>query len=207
MHERKIRVRRKVEIPMDGSETPTFVTFDGFGKHEEHFALLFSGIEESRAPVPLVRVHSECLTGDVFHSKRCDCGAQLRYSTDAIGRQGGVLIYLRQEGRGIGLNAKIDAYDLQSKGYDTFDANLALGHPEDARDFTVAADMLKALGVERIRLLTNNPEKAARIRERGIDIVEVIETPTFETPENIAYLRAKRDRHGHTIVQRDGANK
>lgn len=205
MHERRIRVRRKVEIPIDGPETPTFVTFDGFGKHEEHFALLFSGDSESKAPVPLVRVHSECLTGDVFHSKRCDCGAQLRYSIDAIGRQGGVLVYLRQEGRGIGLNAKIDAYDLQAKGYDTFAANLALGHPEDARDFTVAADMLKALGVEKIRLLTNNPEKVEGIKERGINIAEVLETPSFETSENIAYLRAKRDLHGHKIVQHDRA--
>jgi GTP cyclohydrolase II len=120
-----------------------------------------------------------------------------------ISREGGVLVYLRQEGRGIGLNAKIDAYDLQSKGYDTFAANRALGHPEDARDFGVAADILRALGIGKIRLITGNPEKVDALRKEGIDIVGVLDTPAFETQENAAYLRAKRDRYDCETNERD----
>ena len=198
----EVSVRRKVRIPLgeNGGE-PLFVTFEGFPAREEHIALVFGNTESFKTLAPLVRIHSECLTGDVFVSERCDCGAQLRYSMEQLRRESGVLLYLRQEGRGIGLNAKIDAYDLQSKGHDTFTANLMLGHPEDGRDFSIAAKMLRALGIDSVRLLTNNPQKVNQLRAAGVTVVDVLNTPTFDTPNNIEYLQAKRDRHGHALTQ------
>ena len=121
---------------------------------------------------PLVRLHSECLTGDVFGSQRCDCGPQLREAVERIADAGGFLLYLRQEGRGIGLYAKLDAYALQDAGLDTYEANLALGFAADERDYTVAAQMLRALGVSRVALLSNNPDKAAQLTGLGITVTE-----------------------------------
>jgi GTP cyclohydrolase II len=142
-----------------------------------------------------VRVHSECLTGDVLGSRRCDCGPQLHDSLDLLDAAGGYLLYLRQEGRGIGLYAKLDAYTLQDTGLDTFDANLALGFPEDARDYTVAAQMLAALGVREVRLLTNNPDKTAQLTRLGVRVAEQVPMTVHVTPANRGYLAAKEARN------------
>ena len=135
----------------------------------------------------------------MFGSERCDCGPQLREAVEQIAAVGGFLLYLRQEGRGIGLYSKLDAYALQDAGLDTYEANLALGHGEDERDYTAAAQMLGALGVTRIRLLSNNPDKAAQLTALGIDITEQVPTGVHLSPANQRYLAAKRDHTGHTL--------
>nr|WP_280392738.1 GTP cyclohydrolase II RibA [Nocardia wallacei] len=136
---------------------------------------------------------------DVFGSARCDCGPQLRESVERIDAVGGVLLYLRQEGRDIGLYNKLDAYALQDAGLDTYQANTALGLPEDGRDYTAAAQMLTALGIGEIDLLTNNPEKPRQLRALGIRVRETVPTGVHATPDNVRYLRAKADHTGHTI--------
>ena len=152
----------------------------------------------------LLRVHSECLTGDVFGSQRCDCGPQLQAALNAITEKGwGALLYLRQEGRGIGLHAKIQAYHLQDQGADTLDANLMLGLPADGRDYIVAADMLHFLGIERINLLTNNPEKVEQLRQYGIDVHQRTPLIVGITEENKQYLSTKGKRMGHHISSDD----
>jgi GTP cyclohydrolase II len=143
-----------------------------------------------------VRLHSECLTGDVLGSQRCDCGPQLREAVERIAAVGGYLLYLRQEGRGIGLYNKLDAYALQDAGLDTYQANVALGFGEDDRDYSVAAEMLVALGVHRIDLLTNNPDKVAQLRAAGIAVDGWVPTAVHRTPANAPYLAAKAS-HGH----------
>ena len=148
---------------------------------------------------PLVRVHSECLTGDVLGSERCDCGPQLREALERIDREGGFLLYLRQEGRGIGLYAKLEAYRLQDAGLDTYAANRALGHPEDGRDYTVAAQMLAALGVRRVRLLSNNPDKADQLERLGVTVVEHVPTGVHLTAANRGYLAAKVRHRSHGL--------
>ena len=149
----------------------------------------------------LVRVHSECLTGDVFGSRRCDCGGQLADALDAIDEAGrGVLVYLRgHEGRGIGIASKLDAYRLQDGGHDTVDANLHLGLPVDGREYGTGAQILSALGVERLRLITNNPAKCEELGAHGIEVEERVALPTRPTPENITYLETKRRRMGHLL--------
>jgi 3,4-dihydroxy 2-butanone 4-phosphate synthase / GTP cyclohydrolase II len=165
----------------------------------EHIALVRGDLGDG-ADV-LVRVHSECLTGDVFGSRRCDCGTQLDEALRAIAREGrGVLLYLRgHEGRGIGLMHKLAAYRLQDLGHDTVDANLALGLPADARDYGTGAQILADLGVHTVRLLTNNPTKADGLTGHGLDIVERVGLPVTPTPENLRYLTTKRDRMGHDL--------
>jgi 3,4-dihydroxy 2-butanone 4-phosphate synthase / GTP cyclohydrolase II len=146
----------------------------------------------------LVRLHSECLTGDVFGSRRCDCGEQLEDSMRLLREQGrGVLLYLRQEGRGIGLANKISAYALQEEGLDTVQANLALGLPEDARDYRVAAEMLLDLGIHRAALLTNNPAKIKGLRSHGVEVVERLPVQVEPNPFNLRYLRTKKEKMGH----------
>lgn len=194
---RTVSVRAEVAIPLDGGSTPDFVTFNGFPPGREHFALRFAPCRES---VPTVRIHSECITGDLFGSQRCDCGAQLQEALEMLSREGGYLLYLRQEGRGIGLYNKLDAYLLQQQGLDTYAANRHLGFPADRRDYACAADMLKAMDATRIRLLTNNPEKAAQLAAYGIQIDEVKATRTFATPYNRNYLAAKARLTGHSLV-------
>jgi GTP cyclohydrolase II len=147
-------------------------------------------------------VHSECLTGDVFGSERCDCGPQLREAAELITGRGGYLLYLRQEGRGIGLYDKLDAYALQDRGLDTYDANLALGHRADERDYTSAAQMLHALGASRIALLSNNPDKAAQLGRLGITIDQHVPTALHLTSANAAYLQTKARRGGHQLLRR-----
>jgi GTP cyclohydrolase II len=163
---------------------------------KEHVALTLGAIDDGE-PV-LVRAHSECLTGDVLGSARCDCGEQLAHSVRLLQEQGrGVLLYLRQEGRGIGLANKISAYALQERGLDTVEANLALGLPEDVRDYRVAAEMLLDLGVRQARLLTNNPAKIEGLERHGIEVVERIPLEITPNPSNLAYLRTKREKMGH----------
>jgi GTP cyclohydrolase II len=195
-------IRRRISIPLhfaDGySTTATAVSFTGLADAQQHLTL-----ELGRpSAVPLVRLHSECLTGDVFGSQRCDCGPQLRESVELIAEQGGYVLYLRQEGRGIGLYDKLDAYALQDGGLDTYDANLALGHRADERDYGGAAQMLRALGVTRIRLLSNNPDKRAQLADLGITITEQIPTGLHLTEANADYLSAKARRGGHDPLSR-----
>ena len=165
-------------------------------EHKEHVALTLGAIDGG-GPV-LVRAHSECLTGDVLGSSRCDCGEQLEDSLRILQQQGrGILLYLRQEGRGIGLAKKISAYALQEQGLDTVEANLALGLPEDAREYRVAAEMLLDLGVRRVHLLTNNPAKIAGLERYGVEVVERIPLSMSPNPSNLGYLRTKREKMGH----------
>jgi GTP cyclohydrolase II len=170
-----------------------FIGFDGL-EGGEHIAIRFPGRLSDLSQPTLVRVHSECLTGDLFGSARCDCGQQLDEAIERLTEEGGVLLYLRQEGRGIGLYAKLEAYRLQERGLDTYAANRQLNLPEDARDFSLAAQMLLALKLNRIRLLTNNPDKVDQLRAAGIDIVEIRRTGVFVTDSNRAYLQAKLER-------------
>lgn len=150
--------------------------------------------------VPLVRLHSECLTGDVFGSFRCDCGEQLDYALEMIQLRGGTLLYLRgHEGRGIGLANKMRAYSLQEAGADTVEANEQLGLPVDSRDYTAAAGILHALGLARIRLLSNNPLKEADLSRHGIDVVAVVPAEVPARSENLRYLQTKRDRMHHAL--------
>lgn len=149
--------------------------------------------------VALVRIHSECMTGDVFGSRRCECGDQLEMALDAIGKaDAGVLVYLRQEGRGIGLVEKLKAYNLQDEGLDTFEANVALGHAPDARDFSEAIAILKKIGVTKVQLLTNNPQKVQAFVGSGIEVLERVSLMAPENESNSTYLEAKR-RVGHFL--------
>ncbi|MFF3566993.1 GTP cyclohydrolase II [Nocardia jiangxiensis] len=192
-------VRTRVRIPLafgDGyTVTAEAVTFDGLADGREHLALALG----DPGPTPLVRLHSECLTGDVFGSARCDCGPQLREAVELIAEAGGYLLYLRQEGRDIGLYNKLDAYALQDQGLDTYQANTALGLPEDARDYTAAAQMLEAMGIGTIELLTNNPDKPRQLRALGVDVRVTVPTGVHATTHNLRYLRAKAQHTGHTI--------
>ncbi len=218
-------VRRQVAVPLRFSDGYTanarVYTFAGLVDGREHLALALGdrAVPAQRYPgagrpspvhpspvhpplvrPPLVRPHSECLTGDVFGSQRCDCGPQLRAAVERIATAGGFLLYLRQEGRGIGLYAKLDAYALQDTGMDTYEANLALGHREDERDYTVAAQMLAALGVDRIALLSNNPDKARQLDRLGVTVAECVPTGRYPSPANAGYLAAKASRFAGTPV-------
>jgi 3,4-dihydroxy 2-butanone 4-phosphate synthase/GTP cyclohydrolase II len=167
----------------------------------EHLALVLGDLDEGPDEDVLVRMHSECLTGDVFGSRRCDCGAQLEASMAAIAAEGrGVVLYLRgHEGRGIGLLSKLRAYQLQDSGADTVDANLDLGLPVDAREYSTGAQILTDLGVESLRLLTNNPAKVAGLAGFGLKVTSRVPLPVAVTSDNLRYLLAKRDRLGHQL--------
>jgi GTP cyclohydrolase II len=193
------RIRTEVDLPLrlaDGtSTTARVVTFDGLVDGREHLAL---GLGSSRR-APLVRLHSECLTGDVFGSQRCDCGPQLQEALVRITAAGGYLLYLRQEGRGIGLYNKLDAYVLQDLGLDTFEANLALGHGEDERDYGVAGQMLAALGIDAARLLSNNPDKARQLEAYGVRVLDRQPTGVHLSETNARYLATKVAYANHTL--------
>lgn len=190
-------IRTRVPVMIQGGISTEIVSFRLEGQSGEDIALVFPGWEKTSSP--LVRVHSECLTGDVFGSHRCDCGHQLQEAIDRMADEGGVLVYLRQEGRGIGLYNKLDAYKLQiENGQDTFEANLHLGLPADSRDYKIAANMLKDLDITSVRIMTNNPDKVRMLEENGITIAEIIPTGVFPTKDNLSYLQAKK-KHGHTI--------
>ncbi|WP_430298448.1 GTP cyclohydrolase II [Sinomonas sp. B1-1] len=202
-------VRTHVRVPLalpDGFTTTADVfTFRHLADPLEHLLLGLGDWEGALAraadggAAPLVRPHSECLTGDVLGSLRCDCGPQLREAVERISGEGGFLLYLRQEGRGIGLYAKLDAYALQDQGLDTYAANRALGRGDDERDYLVAAQMLGAVGVERIRLLSNNPDKAAQLESFGVGVSERVPTGVHLSANNVRYLEAKRDHTAHTL--------
>lgn len=185
------KLRSVARIPLAGVTTPAwFYAFDGLSK-PDHFAVRFGHPGKS----PLVRIHSECVTGDVFGSLRCDCGSQLRNAMQMLDDEAGWLLYLRQEGRGIGLAAKLDAYVLQEAGFDTFAANQHLGFADDERDYTDAVRMLEILELPSIRLLTQNSEKATALRCAGIEVEEVVPCSGTETVLNAGYLAAKRQRN------------
>ena len=164
---------------------------------QTHLALVHGEIDPEK-PV-LCRVHSECLTGDVFGSRRCDCGDQLHRAMERVAKDGGVILYLRQEGRGIGLAAKLHAYKLQEQGLDTVDANIKLGFAPDLRDYGVGAQILRDLGVRHLRLLTNNPRKIVGLSGHGLDVVEHLPISIPPNEDNARYLETKRDRMGHMI--------
>ncbi len=171
----------------------------GRGAKEEAIALV-RGALRARGQVPLVRVHSQCLTGDVLSSLRCDCRAQLELSLEKIGRaRSGVLIYLPQEGRGIGLMNKLRAYELQDRGMDTVEANESLGFDADAREYRFSAEILKKLGATRIRLLSNNPEKVSQLEEAGICILERVPCQPRVSKTSRAYLKTKKTKLGHLL--------
>ncbi len=165
---------------------------------KEHVAIIKGEISPD---VPLlVRVHSECLTGDIFASRRCDCGPQLHAALDMIERDGnGVVLYMRQEGRGIGLVNKIKAYALQEQGLDTVEANTHLGFPPDPRDYGIGAQILHDLGVRKMRLMTNNPKKRVGLQSHGLEVVELVGLEIAATKENLGYLETKRDKMGHVL--------
>ena len=172
------------------------IAFDGESKEKENLALVMGDIDEGEV---LVRLHSECFTGDVLHSMRCDCGEQLELAMERIATERkGMIIYLRQEGRGIGLVNKLKAYNLQDDGLDTVEANIALGFDAELRDYSGATSILKALGVEKIKLMTNNPAKVEELAKDGVD-VRMVEHKTTPNKENKEYLDTKANKMNHEL--------
>jgi 3,4-dihydroxy 2-butanone 4-phosphate synthase/GTP cyclohydrolase II len=195
--EKLIELEQRVKMPTDYG-TFDLLLYRATMNQEHHLALVKGDIADGK-PV-LVRVHSECLTGDVFASRRCDCGSQLHTALRQIEKAGrGVLVYMRQEGRGIGLAAKIHAYKLQEEGFDTVQANLKLGYPSDLREYGLGAQILSDLGVKQIRLLTNNPKKVVGLAGYGLKIVETVPIRIDANPHNEGYLRTKRTKMGHKL--------
>jgi GTP cyclohydrolase II len=191
----QVQLVTRARLPVDGLEDTQIAAFRDSGTGEEHVALLVGAFG---GKPPLVRLHSECLTGDVFGSLKCDCGPQLHEALRLIGGAGGgVLLYLRQEGRGIGLANKLRAYALQDRGLDTIEANLRLGFADDERGYGVAAAMLRALGVDEVRLLTNNPAKVAGLEAAGIRIAERVAHHMPVNPHNADYIATKKAKSGH----------
>jgi GTP cyclohydrolase II len=187
----------RAKLPVTVADKAEIVAFRSPDSASEHVALL---IGSPSGQPPLVRLHSECLTGDVLGSLKCDCGPQLDAALHLIAESGwGILLYLRQEGRGIGLINKLRAYALQDQGFDTVDANTRLGFPIDARDFGTAAQMLRLLGQDQVRLLTNNPEKVAGLESSGVKVSERVAHQLPANPHNARYLETKRDRTGHVL--------
>tara|TARA_Y100000996_G_scaffold370080_1_gene317421 strand:+ start:39609 stop:40241 length:633 start_codon:yes stop_codon:yes gene_type:complete len=203
----EINIRENINVPADARLPTKFGEFRIRVFHEketglDHVALTLG---DMKGPDPvLVRVHSECITGDAFSSIRCDCGSQLENALKKIQQKGwGCLLYLRQEGRGIGLHAKIQAYNLQDKGADTLDANLMLGLPADARDYSIASIILKNIGVTNVSLLTNNPDKVEKLRNLDIIVDERVPLIVGVRTENRDYLQTKSDKMGHHISSSD----
>ena len=198
----RLTIASRARLPVAAAETAQIIVFRSADDLREHAALMIGQQQSDRTP--LVRLHSECLTGDVFSSLKCDCGPQLDAALAAMADEAaqggwGVLLYLRQEGRGIGLINKLRAYQLQDQGFDTVDANTRLGLPSEARDFPVAARMLELLGVGPIRLLTNNPAKVAALESSGVTVIERVPHRLPSNPHNARYLDTKRDRSGHLL--------
>ena len=199
-HKRRVSLRAEAQVPTSHGEF-RFLAYKDRITGTDHVAVVSGDLSDD---APLVRVHSECLTGEAFGSLKCECGPQLDAALDAIEQDGGVVIYMRgHEGRGIGLINKLRAYSLQERGLDTVDANLALGLPADARDYAAAAGILGDLGIERVRLMTNNVDKVRQLREFGLDIVEQVPLIVGVGPNNHQYLETKRDRMGHIIDDRE----
>jgi GTP cyclohydrolase II len=193
----------RARLPVTAAQDAEIVAFRSADDLREHVALVIG--QQSADRIPLVRLHSECLTGDILGSLKCDCGPQLDAALAAMAEEAsknsgwGVLLYLRQEGRGIGLINKLRAYELQDQGFDTVEANNRLGLPSEARDFPVAARMLALLGVGAVRLLTNNPAKVAALEAAGVEVAERVPHQLPPNPHNVRYLATKRDRSGHLL--------
>lgn len=193
--QRSVELVARANLPLDGLNDTQMAVFRDGANGEEHAALIVGAFG---GKPPLVRLHSECLTGDVFGSLKCDCGPQLKQALKLIGEEGGgILLYLRQEGRGIGLANKLRAYALQDRGLDTVDANARLGFADDERDYGVAAAILKALGADEVRLLTNNPAKVEGLEGEGIKVAERVRHQMPPNPHNAHYLATKKARSGH----------
>lgn len=197
-HESLVEAAVTTRLPLQRHGDFAMTLFSNQLDDREHFTLSKMPLDAHQAP--LVRIHSECITGDVFGSCKCDCGSQLEQSLSLIAAQGGVLIYLRQEGRGIGLTNKLKAYALQEKGYDTVDANMELGLPVDSRNYAVAFQILKHMGIDKVRLLTNNPLKVDAMAQYGIKVTERIPLLVNTTPENQTYLKTKQEKLGHFLT-------
>jgi GTP cyclohydrolase II len=194
---KRLAIAARARLPVDARADAEIVAFRSPEDPREHVALI---VGQPDGTPPVVRLHSECLTGDVLGSLKCDCGPQLHGALHRIAEGNwGVLLYLRQEGRGIGLINKLRAYQLQDQGFDTVDANVRLGFAIDARDFGVAARMLDLLGIGAVRLLTNNPAKVAGLEAEGIDVIERLPLALPANPHNERYLATKRDRTGHQL--------
>jgi len=193
--EKLIELIEKVSLPTDYGQFDLYL-YESLVDGSEHIALVSGQVTDKSV---FVRVHSECLTGDIFSSRRCDCGSQLDRSLQVIGKNGGILLYMRQEGRGIGLKAKIKAYRLQEKGADTVEANLMLGFPSDLRDYGVGAQILTDLGVKKIKLLTNNPKKIIGLEGYGLEIVERVPIKIAACEHNKEYLQAKKKKMDHML--------
>jgi len=200
----RLDIITRARLPVSASEDAQIIAFRSTADTREHVALIVG--EQSGDREPLVRLHSECLTGDVLGSLKCDCGPQLNASLDAMSKHAreeggwGILLYMRQEGRGIGLINKLRAYRLQDQGFDTVEANERLGLPDEARDFPVAARMLKLIGAQSIRLLTNNPAKVKSLENTGIIVSERVHHQLPDNPHNARYLATKRDKSGHLLT-------
>lgn len=197
-----LTIQARARLPVDACEEAEIIAFRARDDLREHVALIVG--QQDNAVPPLVRLHSECLTGDILGSLKCDCGPQLQAALARMAAQAshggwGVLLYLRQEGRGIGLINKLRAYQLQDQGFDTVDANERLGLPSEARDFPVAARMLDLIGARRIRLMTNNPAKVAALEALGVTVLERVAHQLPANPHNARYLDTKRDRTGHLL--------
>jgi len=197
-----LAIAARAQLPTDSSGDAEIVAFRSADDMREHVALVIGTRTAER--VPLVRLHSECLTGDVFGSLKCDCGPQLDGALAAMAQEAGnggwgVLLYLRQEGRGIGLINKLRAYRLQDQGFDTLEANRRLGLPDEARDFPIAARMLDLLAIDAVRLLTNNPAKVAALEASGVTVAERVPHSLPANPHNERYLATKRDGAGHLL--------
>ncbi len=193
----RLSIAARAKLPVTACEHAEIIAFRSPDAMQDHIALM---IGSPNGTPPLVRLHSECLTGDVLGSLKCDCGPQLNEALKRIADHGwGILLYMRQEGRGIGLVNKVRAYALQDQGFDTVDANTRLGFAVDARDFGLAARMLKLLGAERINLLTNNPDKVAKLNAAGVEVIARIPHQLPANPHNAHYLATKRNRTGHAL--------
>lgn len=198
-----LRIVTRARLPVSASDEAEIIAFRSPADTREHVALIIGDQTGDREP--LVRLHSECLTGDILGSLKCDCGPQLDAALHAMADHAreeggwGALLYLRQEGRGIGLINKLRAYRLQDQGFDTVEANERLGLPDEARDFPTAVRMLELIGARRIRLLTNNPKKVEALEDQGIDVIQRVEHQLPDNPFNTRYLATKRDRHGHLL--------
>ena len=197
-----LKIATRARLPIAHEEEAEIIAFRSADDTREHVALVLGKADGDRPP--LVRLHSECLTGDIFGSLKCDCGPHLDAALAAMSAEGeeggwGVLLYMRQEGRGIGLINKLRAYRLQDEGFDTLEANRRLGLPEEARDFPLAARMLHLLGVAQVRLMTNNPEKVAALEDAGVKVLERVPHQLPDNPHNARYLATKRDKAGHLL--------